>query len=588
MANLQFLRGTQANLNKLNSATVQDGAFYLTTDTNRLYVGQGTDLVELNKSVTTVTTLADLPKTNIEEGQFYYVSDINVLCVRQGGQWVQINPDTKLSGVDSTITDITTGSSDAFDAKVQITDTFTQTSTDGNDANPTNTNKFETVNLKVEKVDDDTIRFTGDTYQVNVPTKTNTSNDEGAITAYNKEAQIELQRNVATAKNGAETVIKDTIKIVGDKGITSIIADADTQTITITPTTNASMSNSCENGTIILGVQETEGGKEVTTTFTPEFTYGNNEITTKFDKDYKVNFDVYTIDEIDKITSDLEEEIRDHIRANDAMTYKGTLTSFSSIGESLPVNEVSNGDVWMLAITTPVIVDGVTYKAGDFFIASGAETAVNGEGNSYIPAGQITWNYIPAGNDTYTTAYSNEAFQIVDGQNGNNVIGSVKVTAGTDTDDDIVVTPRSENSTSGGKNVTYTIKHKSQATTNHNKPTTATQEAANNTNGQVKDTKITVVDNLKVDANGHVTGWDNKTVTLIDTHNRIDTDESVLTITPNEDNTSAEVSTLLTMTDGDSTTYTYSVVSEATNIQITGSNTAGSKEIGLGLIWGSF
>jgi hypothetical protein len=38
MANVQFLRGTNAGL-KANTFTPQDGAFYLTTDTHRLYTG---------------------------------------------------------------------------------------------------------------------------------------------------------------------------------------------------------------------------------------------------------------------------------------------------------------------------------------------------------------------------------------------------------------------------------------------------------------------------------------------------------------------------------------------------------------------
>ena len=54
--NVQFLRGVHSDLP--TGTNIQDGAFYLTSDTNRLYVGKVTDgskeLVELNKSVTIV------------------------------------------------------------------------------------------------------------------------------------------------------------------------------------------------------------------------------------------------------------------------------------------------------------------------------------------------------------------------------------------------------------------------------------------------------------------------------------------------------------------------------------------------------
>lgn len=107
MANVLFKRGLHSALPAANAAT--DGVFYLTTDTNRLYVGQGTNLVELNKSITVVDTIANLPAVaNVEVGQFYYVKGPNAgadnvqngnilaVCVSDGTtkRWVQVNPDT--------------------------------------------------------------------------------------------------------------------------------------------------------------------------------------------------------------------------------------------------------------------------------------------------------------------------------------------------------------------------------------------------------------------------------------------------------------------------------------------------------------
>ena len=91
--NVLFKRGTQANFNANISSTAQDGVFYLTEDTNRLYVGQRTStatnaavkLVELNKSITVVDVVKNptgnqtaLPTTGVEVGQFYYVKGTNL------------------------------------------------------------------------------------------------------------------------------------------------------------------------------------------------------------------------------------------------------------------------------------------------------------------------------------------------------------------------------------------------------------------------------------------------------------------------------------------------------------------------------
>ena len=62
MANVKFKRGSQASLNTLIQGGVfDDGCFYLTSDTDRLYVAQSAnELVELNKSITVVSSIAKL------------------------------------------------------------------------------------------------------------------------------------------------------------------------------------------------------------------------------------------------------------------------------------------------------------------------------------------------------------------------------------------------------------------------------------------------------------------------------------------------------------------------------------------------
>lgn len=120
MPNVMFKRGSNQKLNEnvynfseKRAINVQDGTFYLTEDTHRLYIGQGNELVELNKSITTVDNVSQLPKTGVALGQFYYINGTNqhkdtseggqngnILAVctnfddNGNAQWTQVNPDT--------------------------------------------------------------------------------------------------------------------------------------------------------------------------------------------------------------------------------------------------------------------------------------------------------------------------------------------------------------------------------------------------------------------------------------------------------------------------------------------------------------
>jgi hypothetical protein len=103
--NVLFKRGLQANLptsSSIGDKAIVDGAFYLTTDTNRLYVGKGNSLALLNQTVQIIPKVNDLPgkagglnaaKTPSKD-DFYYCTLENVLAVYDGVKWVQINPDT--------------------------------------------------------------------------------------------------------------------------------------------------------------------------------------------------------------------------------------------------------------------------------------------------------------------------------------------------------------------------------------------------------------------------------------------------------------------------------------------------------------
>lgn len=128
MANVSFKRGLAANLAAAGFAA-QDGVFYLTTDTHRLYVGQGSELVDLNRYIKYVETQSSLG-SKAAVGDFAFVADGNMLCVYDGKNWTQINPQ---DGNDiSRISSITTPTVSANDSGITVSFTVNQTITDKN------------------------------------------------------------------------------------------------------------------------------------------------------------------------------------------------------------------------------------------------------------------------------------------------------------------------------------------------------------------------------------------------------------------------------------------------------------------------
>lgn len=94
MANVLFKRGLSTNL-PLETYQAQDGVFYLTTDTNRMYVGNGSKLAEINRYVKTVATKSALASINPQPGDFVYIIEGNMLAVyletAEGNDWIQVN-----------------------------------------------------------------------------------------------------------------------------------------------------------------------------------------------------------------------------------------------------------------------------------------------------------------------------------------------------------------------------------------------------------------------------------------------------------------------------------------------------------------
>lgn len=135
-ANVMFKRGTQSSFNNLS--TYQDGCFYLTTDSHRLYIGTGGNKANLvSQSVITYDNWAAIEALSnsssssyapglCSEGQFYYAKAENILCTYSNGKWIQINPDhnddhdtyVKSVRVEKNGTDTVNGKQLVYDVKI--------------------------------------------------------------------------------------------------------------------------------------------------------------------------------------------------------------------------------------------------------------------------------------------------------------------------------------------------------------------------------------------------------------------------------------------------------------------------------------
>lgn len=90
---VNFFKGTHA---ELPTSNYKPGAFYLTTDTSRLYFADSTSkLLDLNKYILFVDNIEALPSSGMKDGDIYYCKQENVLATHIAGTgWQQINRNT--------------------------------------------------------------------------------------------------------------------------------------------------------------------------------------------------------------------------------------------------------------------------------------------------------------------------------------------------------------------------------------------------------------------------------------------------------------------------------------------------------------
>lgn len=482
MANVLFKRGLHANLPAVNAAT--DGVFYLTTDTNRLYVGQGTKLVELNKSITLVDNLSDLPTSTSDEskaikgsqvqvGQFYYVKAIssgsqtvhngNILAVCSAITdgtitWTQINPDTSTDDTYVTGISFGAGQMSTIEGSKQISYPVTLTRQIKNVSGSTSAATSITGNLVISQEDIGSIT-----------TDTAISVVSSDIATNGTSTKISASGVGAVANNGVTVNAGDNITLTGSNNSLTIAAK-DTWATTVTADSTGKISITPNSGSNV------ESGQVLYHKITVSDSIGvAGTEATKYNQASLGSF--YSKSAIDAWKTELDGKVKDI----NAMVYRGTVNKAAD----LPSSGVQIGDTYLVS------TDFGSYKKGDLLIANGTE------GDDGIINGTVTWDKISIDTDT-DTKYT---FSV----DSNKIFVTPDPGSKTDIAEIAGDNVKLEAATSGNK---ITISHKTISGLTNNSSFGPVANATPDY-GQTF-----VVPRITVDNYGHITAISDKTVTI--------------------------------------------------------------------------
>ena len=594
MANVGFKLGLQSAVDTLISknntanAAAVPGAFYLTSDTHRLYIGDDDkNLNPVNEGIQFVTTLSQLPGNSgvgltadqklAMTGRFYYVekdnnnNTLNVLCVYNGNHWVQINTysDTviKTDADNGHTYNISTTNNDAtIQNIISTSDNVNHTATmhliGANGVNVTSSGTNVTI--------------TGDTATL--------------ASAANATAGVDL--NLTSAGSTSTVNIQGVVDASGVTNSNVVVSrDATTGALKISAK-DTSIKTDANNG-LVAGYGASNQGFKLTVnmtdntqrnvTFTPTIGYGqdsNNQTTeTANFVNGKAELSVYTKAQVD-----------DKFKVLNAMTYRGVISSTSSVASGLSgtnggvsaivgpggtgtVN-VSIGDTFMLG--QDMTYSGLNLTKGSLIIVR--DLNGNGENSSgYLDAADVTFDVVESTNNTDTTykfvassGQTNGGGIILQGSNNAQTGGLVILGDDAGTAAGITVTAASSDVAGGGKSVTLTIAHDT-VTTSSTAETTVVS-----TSGQQN---IDVISGITTDATGHLTAYTTKRYTL--NFAKVTNVTSSVGVSSN----TATVTTSVTTSAGNATTTesgSYTVESSSLTLaQKTGGMT-------IDLVWGSF
>lgn len=557
MANVSFKRGLSTALSNI---TVEDGVFYLTTDTNRLYVGQGSKLAELNQSVTTYATWADMeanaPK---QEGQFYYAIQENVLAcyLPELNKWQQINPDHN-DNDDTYVSSLSVGSADKSEnGKLKYTITVGQKTKHQGKAETTVTPNI-TGQLEISSED---LKAIASNVAVGIKTDAITGNENGIVlktTGGGADADTNIaivggdNVNVGRSENGKTITINSTdtnttydlLSNAGDAKITLHGSDNADRTVSFVGAQQIEVSGANEreiaikhkNSTVTAGSYNSS--TEITNNkFTvPSFTVdqqghitsaSTNELTIPTPHDTKTSIKSVSADDDGRISIVYAQDTAEHtVSSNAELYYKITVDGNT---ETIIKNQGSLGTFYSSSKVDELIrqaaanMNAMTYKGvitSDNFAATvvGAQKGDTYKANGEIVIGSQTAKtgdlIIYNGDDlANSSAPSNANFDII--PSGDEIDSQFALSG---TGNKIVLTNTTSKNTAGSVSVSGSNGISAQVTGNalsikHTNEISAGSvgESSNVSPAAGKSFKIP---SISYDAQGHITSANNITVTL--------------------------------------------------------------------------
>lgn len=489
--NIQFLLGTQANLEKYisGSSTAAEGTFYLTNDTHRLYVGTSLGTaVPVNEGVITVPNLDALQNVSAHPGEFYYVKAGNILCVYDGKQWVQINNNTN--------------------TYVKATDTVVSLA----DKVATITTKY-TMNDGTTPISDSWNLAVADGVKVSIDAATDKVILTGVV---NDSFGVSAASNIATVTLRDSFNNEKTFKVkTGDTNTMTVGASAegDAVVLNVKNMANTGLKVTPEATGFRVGVTDIMGTQS--DVINPSIKVGASSDDTKHKTLNFVNgtatLPVYTKEEIDDIKLALN-----------AMTYRGLVgTSASSTNPqkvikawaTVKAGSAEIGDTYLFA---EQVTDGSNvYSKGTMAIARGVET------NGVIPAGNVIWDFVESTVNTDTkyelnnqaTAAGTAGFVQLVGKLGGITESGKKVFFEDGTAIKASVTVDND----GHAHVSFAHEGITAAKTTGTVAQNAATYASSNDKAE-NVTTITALESITVNAQGHVTNFKTNTITLKDTN----------------------------------------------------------------------
>ena len=562
MPNVLFKRGLQS---ALASTTAVDGVFYLTTDTHRLYVGQGDTKVLLNQTVQIVSSINDLTSLSdnwssaekqAHTNDFYYITGTgengeysNILVVWNGTTWVQINADhnTELSSVEF----VADAASNTGEMTIKIKDS----------ENATQSATFAiqgTHGIGVTSTTG-TLVLEGTEYKL--------SNDINANPV--NSANLYLNASI----NNTTTAVSTIALFAGENSNVQFQGTSAGLSIITSDTTLSSASMVlAATGSLGLTIKDSENATYSTTVANVGIGLNDGAYLPIINTTGKTAGAIYSKDEID-----------DKLRGLNGISYKGTLGSSGAEFQQLPTT-ANNGDLYLItesgANASSTIFQGATLSSstsaelsnkstavGDFVIAVGTE-----DSDGILSGNALQWTYVPAGNDdldyvTYTASANAGINNLTLKNAAGSLIGAVQLTAGTN----IALS----STAISGTTLETVINHAAITTTAVEAATLSTEASS-----------FTAIKSITVD-NGHVTNIETDTYTPYTYDLAGATATNGTRKNSNGDGVNV-VSTVIGLVDSNGTPHTSATMSLNSETLVLSAATATAGQINIDMVWGTF